>query len=402
MNKKGFTLVELLAVIAILAILVILALPNVLEMFNRAKKEIFLTEAKTIYKEVSKKYISENMKGNSITKISNTLNKLDIDANNYEYNINLDNKGYIKNVKITNGTYCLRGNKTTVNDLTIDDIEEGDCSGNPNAPEVLKCTYDGKLVQGAEFVRGPYTYRYKQQGGNLKDNEGISWMYLGTDGWGVQLTDKSSTNPVSGEICSSINGKPVVSTNAMFRYSHASSIDISNFNSSNVVNMNSMFYGSYATEIIGLEKLDTRNVTSMGNMFNSSKAENINLEYFSTSKVTVMDSMFASTAVTELDLSSLDTRNVVKMQYMFSGSKVDSLDVSSLDTSKVTNMSNMFSGAKTKKLIGLENFNTSNVTSFGAMFMFSDVEYINLTNFDTSNATTLENMFNNSHGKEVK
>ena len=35
MNKKGFTLVELLAVIAILALLIIIALPNVLEMFNR-------------------------------------------------------------------------------------------------------------------------------------------------------------------------------------------------------------------------------------------------------------------------------------------------------------------------------------------------------------------------------
>ena len=34
MNKKGFTLVELLAVIAILAILVIIALPNVLKMFK--------------------------------------------------------------------------------------------------------------------------------------------------------------------------------------------------------------------------------------------------------------------------------------------------------------------------------------------------------------------------------
>lgn len=40
-NKDGFTLVELLAVIAILALLVILALPNVISMFNQAKKEIF-------------------------------------------------------------------------------------------------------------------------------------------------------------------------------------------------------------------------------------------------------------------------------------------------------------------------------------------------------------------------
>ena len=49
MNKKGFTLVELLAVIAILALLVIIALPNVLSMFNNAKKDLFLTEAKNVF-----------------------------------------------------------------------------------------------------------------------------------------------------------------------------------------------------------------------------------------------------------------------------------------------------------------------------------------------------------------
>ena len=44
MKKKGFTLVELLAVIAILAILVIVAMPNVLGMFNQAKSSTFITE----------------------------------------------------------------------------------------------------------------------------------------------------------------------------------------------------------------------------------------------------------------------------------------------------------------------------------------------------------------------
>ena len=48
MKKRGFTLVELLAVIAILAILVIIALPNVMGMFNNAKKNTFLTEIKKI------------------------------------------------------------------------------------------------------------------------------------------------------------------------------------------------------------------------------------------------------------------------------------------------------------------------------------------------------------------
>ena len=46
MKKRGFTLVELLAVIAILAILVIIALPNVLKMFNDSKKNAFIVQAR--------------------------------------------------------------------------------------------------------------------------------------------------------------------------------------------------------------------------------------------------------------------------------------------------------------------------------------------------------------------
>ena len=46
MKKKGFTLVELLAVIAILAILIILALPNIMSLFNNAKENAFITETK--------------------------------------------------------------------------------------------------------------------------------------------------------------------------------------------------------------------------------------------------------------------------------------------------------------------------------------------------------------------
>ena len=61
MKKKGFTLVELLAVIAILAILVIIALPNVLGMFNSAKKNTFVTELQSIYDTASTQFVSDSM-----------------------------------------------------------------------------------------------------------------------------------------------------------------------------------------------------------------------------------------------------------------------------------------------------------------------------------------------------
>ena len=40
MNKKGFTLVELLAVLVILAILMVLIVPNVMESFNSGKNKL--------------------------------------------------------------------------------------------------------------------------------------------------------------------------------------------------------------------------------------------------------------------------------------------------------------------------------------------------------------------------
>ena len=61
MSKKGFTLVELLAVIAILAILVIIALPNVMGMFNTAKENSFKTEVKEIYKTAQQQWIQDSM-----------------------------------------------------------------------------------------------------------------------------------------------------------------------------------------------------------------------------------------------------------------------------------------------------------------------------------------------------
>ena len=48
MNKKGFTLVELLAVVVIIAILASLAVPNIISMTTRAKNEQFITDAKQI------------------------------------------------------------------------------------------------------------------------------------------------------------------------------------------------------------------------------------------------------------------------------------------------------------------------------------------------------------------
>ena len=132
MNKKGFTLVELLTVIAILALLVIIALPNVLSMFNKAKKDTFLTEAKSIFKESASKYISNNMhnsnEGNIYCKSeTDSKNPLDMDIGNTYYYIEKDSTGKtIKFVAWNSSGYVTKivGDNVMLNDVTGNNVSE--------------------------------------------------------------------------------------------------------------------------------------------------------------------------------------------------------------------------------------------------------------------------------------
>ena len=61
MKRKGFTLVELLAVIAILAILTVIAVPNILKMFNNSKKNTFIVQARKTAN-ISQDYLTTSKK----------------------------------------------------------------------------------------------------------------------------------------------------------------------------------------------------------------------------------------------------------------------------------------------------------------------------------------------------
>lgn len=58
MNKKGFTLVEILAVVAILAILVIVAVPNVVKLFNEGSNDTMTIQENQVL-DASKLYLED-------------------------------------------------------------------------------------------------------------------------------------------------------------------------------------------------------------------------------------------------------------------------------------------------------------------------------------------------------
>ena len=402
MKKKGFTLVELLAVIAILAILVIIALPNVLKMYNNAKKNSFLTEAKTLAKDVSSKYITESMKGNKLTTISNKQNSLDLSGRNIEYEFKLDSNGKIKSMIVSDGTYCVvtTGDYTNLKTSDISDkCSRSDLykpvgtlskrfysiSGNTDRTLVNSITFysDGRVIADSDSYdvsekQDKSVLMYiKQNSNNLYDisivadgiiafpeNSRCLFQFARLD----SSTGKYLGNLQKIDFNNSIDTSKVTDMSAMFQGGQMSTLDLSDFDTSKVTTMGYMFRDCTTPEIKGFNKFNTSNVTNMSNMFDGCGAVSLDLSSFDTSKVTDMCGMFDKSEATTLDLSSFDTSNVTNMSYMFFDSAATTLDLSSFDTSKVTDMHEMFGRSKATEIKGLNKFNTSNVTNMSYMF----------------------------------
>ena len=393
MKNKGFTLVELLAVIAILAILVIIALPNVLKMYNDSKKNAFMTEAQNLAKEVSSKYISESMKGNKVSVISNQQNPLDMTGRELEYSFELDSQGKIKNMIVSNGTYCISTNKDYTK-ITRDDISDK-CSAkdiNKIAGTLTKKFYeesgrtDRSLVSSIVFYSDGRTINGAESYDVSEKKDGSIKMYVSQNSENTSLLDL--TIVANGKIALPEDSSELF---AFYKINPCSgpvrNMSLIEFNdsidTSKVTNMSHIFFYNALTAL-DLSSFDTINVTDMSYMFaynynyitKSGIAEIKGLNEFNTSNVTDMSYMFASSAVTVLDLSSFDTSKVTNMEFMFNGSDATTLDLSSFDTSKVTNMTYMFGGSKAttgyaKDAQAAAKFNDSTTTAIPDTLKFT-------------------------------
>ena len=134
MKKKGFTLVELLAVIAILAILVIVAMPNVLGMFNQSKANTFVTEVQEYMNVATTSFMQDALStqgktlyfGNgkevnaSGTEVANghKFSKLDMSGTEKSYFVEMDRNGNFKRVIIFDANYCYDSKYTNTSSDT--------------------------------------------------------------------------------------------------------------------------------------------------------------------------------------------------------------------------------------------------------------------------------------------
>ena len=121
-SKKGFTLVELLAVIAILAILVVIALPNVINMFQGAKKGTFKTELQQILRQAESTWVleggGEKCYYNHIDDEIDTSSQLSLQGTELNYVVQINSDGVFTRVVVSTSEYAFSSD-ADVNNLDV-------------------------------------------------------------------------------------------------------------------------------------------------------------------------------------------------------------------------------------------------------------------------------------------
>ena len=128
MNKNGFTLVELLAVIVVISIVLLLAVPKIGDVVEQSRMNTFLGEAKNVFK-MAELVSVDDLSTNYISSEDET--RLDMDGNDLKYCITLDAEGEIASIVVRNGNYSVSGDSDfkslDVSAVTIDDGSELNC-----------------------------------------------------------------------------------------------------------------------------------------------------------------------------------------------------------------------------------------------------------------------------------
>lgn len=125
LNKKGFTLVELLSVIVILSVIVLIATNAVVPMADSARKQVLAMEANTLVKAAQTLYVQNNSGNSACYSYDELINSglIEKDDENYTGSISIEvgeDGNYTYNIWLSNGQYMINGVSP---DVTSDDVE---------------------------------------------------------------------------------------------------------------------------------------------------------------------------------------------------------------------------------------------------------------------------------------
>lgn len=101
-------------------------------------------------------------------------------------------------------------------------------------------------------------------------------------------------------------------------------------------------------------------------------------------------------------LENLNTSDVTSMDHMFyKCEQLRALDLSGFNTEKVEDMSDMFSNCKNLETLNLSSFKTNNLTNMSEMFLgCNKIAQLDLSGFNTSGVKALDQVFKNCYALE--
>ena len=93
MNKKGFTLVELIAVVSIIAIIALIATPSIMTLSNNSKKEQVISDAKKFVSDVKHKSKLIDYEEFYPSKVETSCKEICLNNSNFKDSIKTDPDG---------------------------------------------------------------------------------------------------------------------------------------------------------------------------------------------------------------------------------------------------------------------------------------------------------------------
>lgn len=164
LNRKGFTLVELLAVIVILAIIIALVFPQVSSVMNSSKVSAVHSQSKTIVSSWAQMIVEDGMQPEENWQISSELKEEVYNSSNKDKWVCMGTiEGFAKTVGLSDVEYKMDGN------VPVDyKVDENTCSAikytSDNELEVLLVAKEG----GKNYTAGMVTYGFSTAtGGNM-------------------------------------------------------------------------------------------------------------------------------------------------------------------------------------------------------------------------------------------
>ena len=119
LNKKGFTLVELLAVIVVLAIIIIIAMPNIIRAMNNARMGTFITYGRRIINTATGQFEGDRMMGTE--KKCYTLADMGMTSGNYKGRVVIndnDPQNITYTVHLTDNNFWFLGQMSQLDERT--------------------------------------------------------------------------------------------------------------------------------------------------------------------------------------------------------------------------------------------------------------------------------------------